>query len=647
MIDLKKYGYRGKTPNPQFNTQFYTGDDKYSDGDIEDEVLKIIACNSDTDYEEAISNNYSWPVFYHLTKIRQNLLNWYPFEADSEVLEIGCGMGAITELLCKRCKSVTAVELSERRATAAYLRCREYDNLEIIVGNLNDIEFQKKYDYITLIGVLEYQNNFTSSSNPYKDFLSKIKQLLKPDGKLIVAIENKYGLKYWCGAPEDHSGIPFDGINDYTYSNVARTFSKKQLQNLIKNAGFNFTYFYYPLPDYKMPQVVYSENFLPKNGSIDNWIPYYEPNGNSMISDEEHLYSDLVDNDVFEFFANSYMVECSVENKKVGKIQYAVSSPFRNKEYSMITLYSENVGFYKMADSCSFGALMSTDNNHKLLAQRGILVSETKIKDNIMYTKRVLGTSLTEILLREYTNKNESGIYEIFDKIYSEIKRSSEESDKLNPIFNSFGEMNISVIDNHDKILKNIYIDMIHKNCYVQKNGDYVWIDQEWCLNDIPASFGLYYNIIELYSSNIWINRYIPMKKLFEHYHLTDKSDCYYNIKQAFLNTVQNKYSTFNYSQLSKFNKENITKNIKSLYDNMHNNKENVSDVEKKINEILKTETIMDVIEYVGTLTDEIILKYIPDMPRFIVEYLNADLSEKHNIDNNIRTYTDIKNMLP
>lgn len=137
------------------------------------------------------------------------------------------------------------------------------------------------------------------------------------------------------------------------------------------------------------------------------------------------------------------------------------------------------------------------------------------------------------------------------------------------------------------------------------------------------------------------------MKKLFEHYHLTDKSDCYYNIKQAFLNTVQNKYSTFNYSQLYKFNKENITKNIKSLYDNMHNYKENVSDVEKKINEILKTETIMDVIEYVGTLTDEIILKYIPDMPRFIVEYLNADLSEKHNIDNNIRTYTDIKNMLP
>ena len=41
-----------------------------------------------------------------------------------------------------------------------------------------------------------------------KIFLIKIKQLLKPDGKLLIAIENQYGLKYWCGALEDHTGLP-------------------------------------------------------------------------------------------------------------------------------------------------------------------------------------------------------------------------------------------------------------------------------------------------------------------------------------------------------------------------------------------------------------------------------------------------------
>lgn len=646
MVDVSMYGYKGREPKPVFNTSFYKGEDLYSDGDIENEVIKIIAANPNTDYEEAISRNYSWPVFYHLTRIRQNLLNWYPFKEQSDILEIGCGMGAITELLCKKCNSVTAVELSKRRATATYLRCREYDNLEIIVGNLNDIQFNKKYDYITLIGVLEYQNNFTSSSNPFKDFLAKIKQLLKPEGKLIIAIENKYGLKYWCGAPEDHSGIPYDGINNYIYSDVARTFSKKQLERLVKSVGFSNTYFYYPLPDYKMPQVVYSEDYLPKNGSIDNWIPYYEPNGNSMISDEEHIYGDLVDNDVFEFFANSFMVECSADDENIGQIQYAVSSPFRNKEYNMITVYSRDKGYYKIADSNSINALKATDNNHKILQKKGILVSETNIKENVMYTRDIPGTSLTEVLLKEYADKNENKVYKIFDKIYQDIIRSSEESDRLNPIFNSSAEMKLSALGTDDKILKNIYVDMIHKNCFVQGNGDYIWIDQEWCLNDIPASFGLYYNIVELYSANPVIDTYIPMKLVLEHYSLTDKCECYYNLKQAFLNTVQNKYSAFNYRQLSELNKDNITMNIKMLYDSMYNRKnQQISDTEARINEILKTGTIMDAIEYVGTLTDEIILKDIPEMPQFIVRYLSANDNEKMVMQQSIKQYKDIKNI--
>lgn len=167
MPDLTKYNYTGETPKPVFNTDFYSGEDLYSDGDIEDKIINLIAQKPDTDYEEVISRNFSWPVFYHLTRIRQNLLNWYPIDKNSDVLEIGCGMGAITELLCKKAKNVTAVELSKNRATATYLRCRNYDNLEIIVGNLNDIQFSKKYDYITLIGVLEYQNNFTNSDNSF------------------------------------------------------------------------------------------------------------------------------------------------------------------------------------------------------------------------------------------------------------------------------------------------------------------------------------------------------------------------------------------------------------------------------------------------------------------------------------------------
>lgn len=215
-------------PLPKWNLQWYTEDDQYSDGIVEDEIVRLIAEHPVEDYVQAIHDHYSWPVYYHLTQVRRNILNWYEFAPDSDVLEIGCGFGAITGLLCEKCKSVTAVELSKRRATGALLRNRDRDNLEIIVGNLNDISFEKKFDYITLIGVLEYQGRFTDTDHPYHDFLKKIKSLLKPNGKLLIAIENQYGLKYWCGAGEDHTGVPFDGMNQYLLTNQGiRTFSAR------------------------------------------------------------------------------------------------------------------------------------------------------------------------------------------------------------------------------------------------------------------------------------------------------------------------------------------------------------------------------------------------------------------------------------
>ena len=127
-------------------------------------------------------------------------------------------MGAITGILCDKAKQVTSVELSKQRASAIETRCQEKDNLEIIVGNFNDIKFDKKFDYITLIGVLEYAPLYTNTDNPFHDFLVQIKSLLKENGKLLIAIENQYGMKYFSGIPEDHTGKVYDGITGYDVS---------------------------------------------------------------------------------------------------------------------------------------------------------------------------------------------------------------------------------------------------------------------------------------------------------------------------------------------------------------------------------------------------------------------------------------------
>lgn len=324
----------------RINYDFYNGEDAYSDGEIENQIIEYAKIYKNMD--EVFKNDLRWPVFYHLTPIRKNILNWYPFKKDSEVLEIGAGMGAITEALCDKCKSVVSVELSKNRATSIATRNEDKENLDIIVGNLNDIDFKgRKFDYITLIGVLEYAPSFTKSNNPYIEFLNKIQNLLKPDGKLLIAIENKFGMKYFAGAPEDHTSIKYDSITGYRNCKKVETFGKEEIKTLLSETELKNTKFYYPLPDYKLPSLIFSDDYLPTEESVEKYIPYYYE-GTEIEFDEIAAYKEIIKNNMFEFFANSFFIECSrlpidttVDLEKTELIEISeVSKKFYEKDYS-------------------------------------------------------------------------------------------------------------------------------------------------------------------------------------------------------------------------------------------------------------------------------------------------------------------------
>ena len=293
------------------NYDFYTGKDEYCDGEIEKDIIDYLEMYGEENYKKVFEKDIRWPVFYHITPIRKNILKWYPFKENCDILEVGAGMGAITGVLCENAKSVTAVELSKQRASAIEARCKNRDNLEIIVGNFNDIKFEKKFDYITLIGVLEYASLYTNTENPYIDFLKYIKSLLKEDGKLLIAIENQFGMKYFSGAAEDHTGKKYDGIVGYENKKGIRTFGKIELKEILKQSGFEYTKFYYPMPDYKLPNIIYSDDYLPNEESINNYIPYLSDENANVMFDEKEAYKDIIKNNKFEFFANSFFVETS------------------------------------------------------------------------------------------------------------------------------------------------------------------------------------------------------------------------------------------------------------------------------------------------------------------------------------------------
>lgn len=293
--------------NVKMNYQFYKGTDQYSDGDIEDDILRMV--QEEKDVLKILKADHRWPVLYHLSPVRQNILEWYPFKEHAHVLEIGAGCGAITGALCRHCERVVSVDLSKRRSLINANRNREYGNLEIVVGNFNDVVLQEKFDYITLIGVLEYAAYYTQAENPFVAFLKKIKEYLKEDGHLIIAIENKYGLKYWAGAREDHVGTFFEGIEGYvTTESPVRTFGKNKLTQIIREAGYQQLDYYYPFPDYKFPTQIFSDEHLPSADDLDVSCETYD-NSRYRLFNEKAAYEGLLEEGMYDYFANSFLVD--------------------------------------------------------------------------------------------------------------------------------------------------------------------------------------------------------------------------------------------------------------------------------------------------------------------------------------------------
>lgn len=303
-----------KVGNVVLNYEYYDGNDYYSEGEAENYLLDLVIRFTEKDYEHVIQNSRSWSVMYHLSHIRENIISWFPISKKSKILEVGAGCGAITGVLSKMGSKVTCIELSKKRSLINATRHKEMNNIEIMVGNFETIEpnITEQYDYITLIGVLEYAGSYIHSESPYVELLEKVSRHLAPGGKIIVAIENKYGLKYLAGCKEDHTGTYFEGIEGYTNSQGVETFGIRRLHEIVESIGMQ-SKFYYPYPDYKLPSTIYSDEHLPKPGELNTNLRNYD-NDRIVLFDESKAFDSIINDGAFPFFSNSYFVVLSKEN---------------------------------------------------------------------------------------------------------------------------------------------------------------------------------------------------------------------------------------------------------------------------------------------------------------------------------------------
>lgn len=450
----------------------YPGEDFYCDGEIEDELLTIARDRAAVEYQRIIEERKSWEILYHFSPLRENIVEWLPMNRAMKVLEVGSGCGAITGALSRKAGEVTCVELSKKRSLINAYRHMDADNVTIHVGNFQDVEpdLPCDYDYICLIGVFEYAQAYIGSEKPYEDFLKIIQKHLKPGGHIAIAIENKFGLKYWAGCREDHLGVYFAGIEDYPAGGVVRTFTKDALLAIAKRCGFSEAQMYYPYPDYKFMTTLYSDRRLPRRGELSDNNRNFDRD-RLLLFDEKRVFDSVIREGQFPLFSNSYFLLLGPSLSE----EYIKYSNDRKEEFQIKTL-QKSTGFGPVIEKhpLSKGAekyMEDTAKAYEKLAERYrgslLAVNEAKLEqtaEGIPYIriKFLEGKTLEEILDERLEKKDLEGFHNLFDEYLKRISVGEEQA-----------------VADYDMIFANIMVEQDDNGCYKLDN---IWhlIDCEW-----------------------------------------------------------------------------------------------------------------------------------------------------------------------
>lgn len=251
-------------------------------------------------------------------------------------LDIGSGWGQIARPLARDRHVVALEPVAERLAfiAAAARQDGVHDRVAFVESDYFEISFETRFAAICAIGVLEWAGAFQAAIDPQqrqRDFLRKARGELVPDGQLILGIENRLGLKYLLGVPDDHIGVPniaclpaplaaerWHAVSTYTLRSF--TYSRSELRDLLLGAGFTSIEFFAAFPDYKLPAAIvpFGENGSTLNAWLRAHLPPVEHNGydGSPLAPELNTalaahYRSLADEGVAHTFVPSFFVRAS------------------------------------------------------------------------------------------------------------------------------------------------------------------------------------------------------------------------------------------------------------------------------------------------------------------------------------------------
>lgn len=456
--------------------------------------------------------------------IRENIINWYDFKPESNILFIG------NDVYKSILKNNDVTILEQDKGKFENINCKEAK--EIINGTIEDILNRKEtYDYIIISCAIERIEEFVKienkNINPLQIFLEKSSNLLSNEGIILFHVDNKFSIKSFSGAKPSY-GNAYDTILG-NYNNGV--YSRNEITKLIKQTGIKFCKFYYPFPDYKLPSVIYSDEFLPSgNNSKLSYLIYYNP-GDIIIFNELEAVREICKDGMLPYFSNSYFIELSNSDKNLSKVKFVSFNNFRKKENKLITKmyeqYVEKTPIYVEGEK----HIQNIKENIELLEKCNIDIVD-RIEDGKVISEYQSLKTLDEVLNELISDNKIDLAIELISKWYEKIKSafmcifcekmalSSTIFEKNDIIIRTEKKEKLTFLEKglYDLIFENIFVN-IDENLNFEK---FIVYDQEWSDDILPIEFILYRAINNLYEKNNKIGKKVSKEEIYNKFGILD-----------------------------------------------------------------------------------------------------------------------------
>ena len=389
-------------------------------------------------------------------------------------------------------------------------------------NSIADLEQKKmSYDYIVLNGVIE-------TCEDIQELLIACKSALREDGTLLLATDNRLGIRYFCGDRDPFTGRNFDGIEKYRRSlaidgaRKGRCYSRAEIEQFLDAAGFTSRRFYAVLPDIKHPQLIFAEDYLPTEELSMRYFPLYN-HPETVFLEEEFLYTDLIENGLFHKLANSYFIECTLPEKMANVNQVTLSTD-RDNEEAFLTIIRRDMKVEKRAvyEEGKLRLSHLNENEHDLRAH-GIEVVDAELLDG-KYVMPFIEAPLASVYLRNLAHTDKDKFIQEMDRFKELVIQSSD----------------IIETNNDDGIiLKRGYFDLVPLNCFFV-DGTFMFYDQEFYIENYPANVMITRLVDLIYQGDYEMEQILPKEFFLERYGLKSQIIKWRKMIREFLRELRN-----------------------------------------------------------------------------------------------------------